>query len=202
MCRNLGIVIVFIDPFYKLLADDEDENSQRDMRKALHCLAALNQAEIAISLGMHFSKGNQAGKDPEDRISGAGTLVRNADSVITLTKHEQPLAFILDFIIRDYPPVEQFVVKWQPPLMVTTGLDPKAIKRPLPGRPASSLGADLLALLAEHDDQLNPEEFQKLARSQLGFAKTTFYRRLNELKTTRQIFISKLSGHVNLKAVP
>ena len=48
------------------------------------------QSGAAILYAAHFSKGNQAGKDAIDRISGSGVFGRDADTLIILTKHEGP----------------------------------------------------------------------------------------------------------------
>jgi hypothetical protein len=197
-CQQDGIDIVFIDPFYKLLNKLEDENNQTHMGAVLRSFDEINQADITTAFGVHFSKGNQAAKDPEDRISGAGTIVRDADDVITLTKHEQNLAFTLDFIIRDHPPIESFVVQWQTPIMVRTDLDPAKIKQ-AKGRPVSCNSNDLLALIKDNDDKFGSAELQLKAREDLGWATSTFYEKIKELATAKLIFKSKLNGHWNTK---
>jgi hypothetical protein len=197
-CEALGISIVFVDPFYKLLSPLEDENNQTHMGAVLRSFDELNKKDITAAFGVHFSKGNQAAKAPEDRISGAGTIVRDADDVVTLTKHEENLAFTLDFIIRDHPPIDSFVVRWQTPIMVRTDLDPAKIKKPL-GRSISCNPEDLLALIKDNDDQLASGDLQQLAKNQLGWASSTFYEKIKALTAQKLIFKSKLSGNWNAK---
>jgi hypothetical protein len=197
-CQLDGIDIVFIDPFYKLLSQLEDENNQTHMGAVLRSFDELNKADITTAFGVHFSKGNQAAKDPEDRISGAGTIVRDADDLITLTKHEQNLAFTLDFIIRDHPPIESFVIQWNSPIMERTDLDPAKIKQ-AKGRPVSCNPNDLLALIKDNDDQFASHELQTKAREELGWAPSTFYEKIKELVAKKLIFKSKLTGHWNVK---
>lgn len=197
-CRNLGIDIAFIDPFYRLLAQTEDENNQTDMAAVLRAFDPVNLAGVSTAFGIHFSKGNQANKEPEDRISGAGTIARDADDIITLTKHEENGAFTLDFIIRDHPPIDSFVVRWESPIMVRTDLDPTKIK--ILGRKPSCDPADLLKLLKAHDDSLSRSDFVKLAREELGWSRRTIYDKLAALFKQNRVFTSKASGFLNVDA--
>jgi hypothetical protein len=198
-CTSLGIDVVFIDPFYKLLNQLEDENNQTHMGAVLRSFDPINLRAITSAFGIHFSKGNQAAKEPEDRISGAGTIVRDADDIITLTKHEEKLAFTLDFTIRDHPPIESFVVRWQAPIMVRTDLDPAKIKKPALGRRESCDPLDLLLIIKAHDDELKTSELVELVESKLGWSKRTVIKKLNVLESDHRIFKSKLSDCWNLK---
>jgi hypothetical protein len=197
-CDSLGIDIVFVDPFYKLLSHLEDENNQTHMGAVLRSFDELNKREITAAFGVHFSKGNQAAKEPEDRISGAGTIVRDADDVITLTKHQENLAFTLDFVIRDHPPIDSFVVKWQTPIMVRTDLDPAKIKEPR-GRKPSSSPDQLLEIIKANDDELSSIDLETKVTETLGWSRRTFYRRLQVLENQKAIFKSKLTDKWNAK---
>jgi AAA domain len=198
-CQHLEIGIVFIDPFYKLLNPQEDENSQTQMGAVLRCFDPLNKKEITTAFGIHFSKGNQAAKEPEDRISGAGTIARDADDIVTLTKHEEQLAFTMDFIIRDHPPIDSFVVKWDTPIMVRTDLDPAKIKKPVIGRRTLYDENDLLRVIATQDDELSSTQLETLAREQLGMVRSTFYQKLKILCNAKLAFKSAVTGNWNVK---
>jgi hypothetical protein len=197
-CKNLGVDIAFIDPFYKLLAQTEDENSQTDMAAVLRAFDPVNLAGVSTAFGIHFSKGCQAGKEPEDRISGAGTIARDADNIITLTKHEENGAFTLDFVIRDHPPIDSFVVRWDSPIMVRTDLDPAKIKTL--GRKPSHDPEDLFTLLKTHDDELSRADFARLATDELGWSRRTVYDKLACLFSQKRVFTSKTSGFLNVCA--
>jgi len=168
LCTKLGIDVVFIDPFYKLLSQLEDENNQTHMGAVLRSFDPINLKAITSAFGIHFSKGNQAAKEPEDRISGAGTIVRDADDIVTLTKHEEKGAFTLDFTIRDHPPIDSFVVRWQAPIMVRTDLDPAKIKRlkAFNGceRASHDLKPDILLQLIPEDGDLQATIVSKAKR--------------------------------------
>jgi hypothetical protein len=200
-CDDLGINIVFIDPFYRLLSQLEDENSQTHMGAVLRSFDEVNKRDITSAFGIHFSKGNQAAKEPEDRISGAGTIVRDADDIITLTKHEENLAFTLDFIIRDHPPIDSFVVRWEAPIMVRTDLDPAKIKKPL-GRHQTCDPDDLFEVIRENDDLFSSKELQQEVYENLGWSRSSFYQKLNALEKQKRVFKSKANGKWNVKAKP
>jgi hypothetical protein len=196
LCAQLSIDIAFIDPFYKLLSHLEDENNQTHMGAVLRSFDEVNKRDITTSFGIHFSKGNQAAKEPEDRISGAGTITRDADDIITLTKHEENLAFTLDFIIRDHPPIDSFVIKWEAPIMVRTDLDPAKIKKPI-GRRQTCDPEQLFFLIAENDDQLSTEQLEQKAAEELGWSHGTFFSKKKFLEQQKRIFRSKLTGNWN-----
>jgi hypothetical protein len=199
LVEQLSAAIIFIDPFYKLLSPLEDENSQTQMGEVLRCFDPLGARNVTTSFGIHYSKGNQAAKEPEDRISGAGTITRDCDNAITLTKHEEKLAFTLDFIVRDHSPIDSFVIRWQAPLMVPTDLDPAKLKKPLLGRRESCDPLDLLLIIKAHDDELKTNELVKLVDSKLGWSKRTVMKKLNVLESDHQIFKSKLSDCWNVR---
>jgi hypothetical protein len=198
ICIELGIDIVFVDPFYKLLNHLEDENNQTHMGAVLRSFDQINQQDITSAFGIHFSKGNQASKEPEDRISGAGTIARDADDIITLTKHEENLAFTLDFIIRDHPPIDSFVIRWEAPIMVRTDLDPTKIKK-IRGRHQVFDPEDLFELIKENDDQFSTTELQEKAAQEFGWKERTFFLKLGALKKANRVFKSKLNDRWNVK---
>jgi hypothetical protein len=197
VCERLAIDIVFIDPFYKLLSPLEDENNQTHMGAVLRSFDEVNKRDITSAFGIHFSKGNQAAKEPEDRISGAGTIARDADDIITLTKHEENLAFTLDFIIRDHPPIDSFVIRWEAPIMVRTDLDPAKIKT-LRGRRVTCDPQDLLALIRKYDDELSSRELEAKVDEELGWSRRTIFKKLKSLERRKLVFKSKTTDKWNV----
>ena len=88
----------------------------------------------AVAFGAHYSKGNQSSKESIDRIGGSGVFARDPDSILNFTRHEQPDCFAVEMTLRNHPPQEPFVVKWEYPLFtVDATLDPQRLKRV--GRP-------------------------------------------------------------------
>ena len=79
----------------------------------------------------HFAKGDSTFKDPMDRMSGAGVWARDPDSIVVLTPHEEPDCYTVTSILRNLPPMREFVVSWDYPLMqVANDLNPGALRRP------------------------------------------------------------------------
>ena len=79
--------LIIIDPIYKGLGG-RDENSAGDIAELCNEIERLAVATAAaIFYAAHFSKGNQASKEAIDRIGGSGVWTRDADTIITLTKH-------------------------------------------------------------------------------------------------------------------
>jgi hypothetical protein len=100
----------------------------------------------------------------------------------------------LDFIIRDHPPVDPFVIRWDAPLMVRTDLDPAKIKKPAIGRPNQFSIQPIIDLISEHDDQLSTKELEAKATEDLGMVRSTFYVKLAQIKKQKLARLSKLSN--------
>lgn len=122
--------IIIIDPLYKLLGY-RDENKAGDIASLLNELERLAvESGAAIVYGHHFSKGNQAQKDVLDRGSGSGVFARDPDTLLTMTRHEADEAYVVEPILRNFAPIEPFVLRWDYPVMVRDAdLNPKSLKR-------------------------------------------------------------------------
>jgi hypothetical protein len=190
--------VVIIDPVYKLLGD-KDENSARDMTLfmfELERIAARNN--VAVIFGHHYPKGTSANKDPLDRLAGSGVFGRDLDSVVTLTPHEQEFCFTADFILRNHRPVDSVVFRWDYPLFrLDAELDPDKLKK-LGGRPSSFEADELLTLLGQYDDSLSVSQFEALAAEHFSVSQRTVYRKLKILRDSKRVFVSKLSGFLNV----
>ena len=127
-----GYVLIVIDPTYKVMGE-RDENSASDMNNLMNTFERIcNETNAAVAFGSHFAKGNAAGKEAIDRISGSGVTARDPDSILTLTRHSAGDAyFTADFTLRNMPKVEPFVLMREHPLMIRCEeLDPNDLKRP------------------------------------------------------------------------
>jgi hypothetical protein len=122
--------LIVFDPIYKGLGG-RDENKAGDIASLLNEIESLAvQTGAAVAFGHHFSKGNQAKKDSIDRIGGSGVFARDPDTILTMTRHEQDDAFTIDPVLRNFPPVESFVVRRVHPLMIRdANLNPKDLKK-------------------------------------------------------------------------
>lgn len=130
MLKDGGYSLIIFDPIYKGLGG-RDENKAGDIASLLNEIESLAvQTGAAVAFGHHFSKGNQAKKESMDRIGGSGVFARDPDTILTMTKHEQDDAFAIEAVLRNFRPVEPFVVRRVHPLMVRDAtLSPKDLKK-------------------------------------------------------------------------
>jgi hypothetical protein len=149
--REKGFDLIIVDPIYKIYCTGADENSTGEMAELMNGLERIAvQTGAAIGYGSHFSKGNQSAKNAIDRISGSGVYGRDPDALLIFTEHDEPDAFTVEPILRDFAPVESFVVRWQFPLMhPADDLDPAKLKQQAGGRPKSHDIKKLLAAIAD-----------------------------------------------------
>ena len=196
LIRELNVTIVFVDPFYKLLAG-RDERLSAEINQIMAAFDEINRLSGAtIVFAAHFTKGNQAGKEAIDRISGGGSINRDPDNLVTMTKHEEEHAFTIEFTVRDFAPIAPFVVRWEYPLLVRTDLDPTKIKA-ITGRPGYD-AEDLFGLIEMNDDELTTDDLVELAIKELGWARRTIFNKLKSLKT--RVFLSKATDKWNVCA--
>ena len=183
--RDAGHALVIIDPTYKLLGG-ADENSATDISALLNAVENLAVTTgAAVAMAGHFAKGNAAAKDTIDRISGSGVFARDPDSLITFTKHEEEGAFTVDLVLRNLPPVEPFVVKWDWPLFKRAqDLDPAKLKQ-TGGRPAKHTAEMLLKCL--HNKRLRTTEWKQAALDEFGIPKTRFFALMAQLETEKKV---------------
>ncbi len=172
--KQRGYSVILVDPIYKGLGG-RDENSAGDMGQLCNELEALSvQTGAAVVFAAHFTKGNQAGKNAMDRISGSGVVARDADTIITLTQHDVPGAYTVESTLRNFPEPDPFVVGWAFPLMVRrSDLDPAKLKQ-ANGRKPTYAVADVLTLI--QSTPLSTMDWCKAAEKQLGLSKRTFLR--------------------------
>lgn len=125
-----SLALICIDPIYKALGD-RDENSAGDMGTLMNEVEALvERTGAAAAFGAHYSKGNQAEKDPLDRISGSGVFARDPDTIMGLTPHEEDGCFTVHAALRNFPGIDPFVVQWDFPLFSgRDDLDARRLKK-------------------------------------------------------------------------
>lgn len=170
-----------IDPLYKY-GGGIDENSTTEITKLFNAIDEVTaKSGAAVCYGGHFSKGNQAAKNPIDRISGSGIHGRDPDAIINFTAHKEKDAFTVDFTLRYMPPVASFVVRWKCPLFeVDTSLDPKDLLREQ--KQKSTLTLDQLLFLLKAEQRIeNTPRFYELAKKMLKAGRSTFYKLIKSL---------------------
>lgn len=164
--------LIVIDPIYKVLGE-RDENSAGDINSLMNELDKIAVASnAAIVVGHHFSKGNQAGKESMDRISGSGVFGRSPDAIVIITKHEQQDVYTVETTLRNHKSLEPFCVEWSHPLMVrNTSLDPKKLKKP--GAFAQQFTPQQL-LMALGNDEMTTAEWKKQTCDLFKMSERTF----------------------------
>ena len=184
-----GYSLLILDPLYKLLGA-RDENASRDMADLMNGIERVAvETGAAVAFGSHYSKGNQAGKESMDRISGSGVFARDPDAIITMTRHEEDDAFSVEMTLRNHPPQEPFVVRREHPLMVVdVQLDPAKLKKALGGRTAIHSAKDVLACLSGS----MTDAAWKQSCAERGVSRTTYYRLKDELIREGKVFQSEV----------
>ena len=129
--------LIIMDPIYKLLGE-RDENSVGGVTAIMNELESIAvETGAAVVFGTHFSKGNQAGKESIDRISGSGAFARDPDSILILTSHEEEYCYTVEPTLRNFAPLKPFVMRWKGPLFARDDdFDPERLKQRRRGNPA------------------------------------------------------------------
>jgi len=183
--KDRGYSLIVFDPIYKALAG-RDENSAGDIASMLNEIEALAvETGAAVAFGHHFSKGNQSGKESIDRIGGSGVFARDPDTILTMTKHEQDDAFTVEAVLRNFSPVEPFVVRRVHPLMVRDDkLNPKDLKKA--NTPQEKWSDDTI-LSSLDGGGLTTTEWQNDLRALIKISQSGFYNRLSKLQEKRLV---------------
>ena len=171
----------------KLLAEDPSADSAVVLADTEAVLEALNRQADANALPEIISA-----KESIDRISGSGVFARDPDSLIAFTKHEEEGAFTVELTLRNLPPLDPFVVKWQWPLFRRAdSLDPSRLKQ-AGGRPTKHKAGTLLECLG--DQRLKSMVWRDLARDEFGIPNGRFFELLRELEQDGKVQKSALDG--------
>lgn len=170
---DFGLLV--LDPLYKVLGG-RVENAAEDVADLMNELEAIaTRHSCALVVPAHFSKGNQSEKESIDRLSGSGVFSRDADAIVTMTAHEEEDAFTVESILRSFPPIEPFVVRWEFPLFQRDDdLDPADLKKKA-GRPSKTTKSELADLLPVGG--MTYTAWLDAAEAQLKMSRTTFQRK-------------------------
>jgi hypothetical protein len=172
--------LIILDPIYKLYGGT-DENAAGDVAALLNSMENLAvETGAAVAFGTHFAKGNASTKEAIDRISGSGVFARDPDSLLIFTRHEEDEAFTVEPILRNFAPVDPFVVRWNYPIFERDDtLDPQNLKKQV-GRKKEHDPLELVAAIADRtpENPISVPDWSAL----LGMARTTLSGYLNTLR--------------------
>jgi hypothetical protein len=191
--RHRKFALIVIDPIYKALGD-RDENKAGDVASMLNQLEKIAvKTGAAVAFGAHYSKGNQALKESVDRIGGSGVFARDPDSILTMTAHEEPGAFTVEATLRNFPPIEPFVVKQAWPLFYRDNeLDPTQLRQArtnTSGQFKPKYSTDMLLDQLSIVHGLKPTEALRILKSSEGMSNETLHRLKRELIAQKKLTI-------------
>jgi hypothetical protein len=140
--------LIVLDPIYKTYSG-RDENSATEMAALMLALEDFaNDYKAAVAFAAHFSKGNQAGKEAMDRISGSGVMARDPDAIVTFTPHEEEDHHVMEATLREFAPLPSTVFRWDAPVAIPCiDKDPTKLKQA--GKAAVSKAPERAAIALE-----------------------------------------------------
>lgn len=188
MIQKTGARVVCIDPHYKVSAvSDMEENSNDAQGKLLTLMEGLCcRNNAALILTHHFAKGDASAKNAIDRASGGGVFARWGDVMLTFTPHEEDDAMTVEMSLRNFKPVEPFVVRWEYPRWTRDkALDPTSLKNSKQRRAPNERHPPDHALRALGDRMLTYAEWLDAS----GMKESTFRRKREELMNARKVHI-------------
>jgi len=112
--------LVVIDPIYSAL-QGRNESDAGEIAALMNELERLAECGPAVAIGHHFAKGNSALKDSIDRASGSGVFARDPDAIVTLGRHQQDGAFVAEFTLRNFAPLDPVGLRLKFPLLTPDG---------------------------------------------------------------------------------
>ena len=178
--------LIVVDPIYKTLAgrEENDTGAIGEVCNEIEQVAVKTGA--AVAFGSHFAKGNAAAKNSIDRISGSGVFARDPDAILTATPHDIDGAFTMDLTLRDFAPVESFVIRWNFPRMHRDGeLNPADLKKPKAGRTAQFSVEDILKHIGT--EPVSSGEWKRACQEDQGISNGTFYALKQQAEHARRI---------------
>jgi hypothetical protein len=121
---------IVIDALYKALPDGVSENDNAAMARVFAKLDRYTKSTGAAIVPIHHaSKGSQAEKAVTDVGAGAGSQARAADTHLVIREHEEESVFILDAVVRSFPPVDSMAIRFEYPVWHTVaGVDTGKLK--------------------------------------------------------------------------
>ena len=182
-----GYQAIILDPNYMLMGD-RDENSAGDMASLMNEFEVLAvRHNLSVILSHHFGKGNKSGSESIDRFSGSGVFARNPDSLVVLTAHEEDeRSFTCEVTLRNFPPLDSFVVQWHYPLFLTNYcLNPDNLKRA--GAHKAINDSDLLKAMGIKSWVAN--DLVKTMAEKMEVSDRTVYRYIKRLTNAGKIVI-------------
>jgi hypothetical protein len=196
--KNYNPGLVIVDPHYKIsAASGVEENSNDAQGLLLYRLEnAVCRKGAALMIAHHFSKGDKSTSKAIDRAAGGGALARWPDVIMTLTEHEEDKCCAAEFSLRNFSPIEPFVLRWQYPVWhLASGVDPSKLKKA--GRPVKKSSDEMLLLLKP--EGITSTELVDKAKEK-GWTRTGAYESIKQLTADNKI--RQVSGLIYKSLTP
>lgn len=101
--ESRGFNAIIIDPLYKVMMGNENDNSEMGKMVAIFDRIA-SETGASIIYAHHFAKGFGGDKNVIDRASGAGVFARDPDAMLTLNPLEDvENGFRVEYVLREFP---------------------------------------------------------------------------------------------------
>lgn len=110
--QNFHPELIVFDPLYKIATGVE--NTPEDTKTMLACFDMLAEVTgAAIAYVHHDAKGTPGDRNIQDRGAGSNVLGRDYDACLAMSEHAaEPSAVVIEVLLRNYPPIVPFVIKW------------------------------------------------------------------------------------------
>lgn len=176
-CKKHDIGLLIIDPWYKLSggADEIGTEGVADLMSELEEIA--REANCAVAISHHFTKGDSSQKSVIDLASGSGVFGRDPDLICGMREladstDENPLVK-MEFVVRSFKPVRPIGLRWEFPIWVRDDTLDLKLKTPgNAGRPVSATVANVLEILG--DQTLSVSDWSDLCCHSLDISPRTF----------------------------
>jgi hypothetical protein len=121
-------VLVILDAWYRFLPSGMSENDNAQVMALYNRIdgytSHLNAAWVNVH---HASKGDQSSKSATDVGSGAGSQSRAADTHLIIRQHREDNVAVVDAVVRSWPPVDRFCIRWEYPAWQLAAADPRKL---------------------------------------------------------------------------
>jgi hypothetical protein len=191
------IEVVIFDPFYKMFEGDES-----DVESVKSVLAIFDrittQSRCALIYVHHDKKGSTDKTEQRDRGGGSGILARDYDVGLAISEHDhEPDAIVIDFLLRNYQPIEPITAEWHEDSFHLSSLQPLVKKS---GRRAQSLDSQSLqqsALEILKNGAIPSSAYREKVRTELGLSHTKERVLIDTLISSNLIRVIPGSGRKN-----
>jgi AAA domain len=191
--------LLVLDPIYKTLGS-RDENNASDVTEILISLErAAELTGAAVLFSHHYAKGSAALKESTDRMSGSGVWMRDPDSYLAMTRHEEEDCFTIEPTLRNLAPVKPFVMRWTHPVFKRApDLDPEELRQQRKPGPATKFDVNQI-VSALNGDTLSTPQLKKRVVEETGMSRSKFYELLIQAEK-RKLLVK--DGQTNTRERP